>query len=233
MSLPAALVDLGHLSSEARTRAEYDAARQAWLHRVVACDTIYEGAVRPDEPQAPVVTHVDPKRTAACEAHGYWPWRLRLTDAASRCGGVALDYEELSEKERDESPFHREAIRSLGIRATAVAVVSLRGRPISSIYFGRTLRGARFGDELELLREALPLLALGEAVHRGAAAVARSSGLTRREEEVLGHVVRGLTNAEIALLLGTSPITVKNQLASILAKTGAKNRTELAWRHRH
>ena len=46
---------------------------------------------------------------------------------------------------------------------------------------------------------------------------------------MLGQLVRGATNLEIAARLGSSPKTVKNQVASILGKTGAKNRTELVY----
>lgn len=52
--------------------------------------------------------------------------------------------------------------------------------------------------------------------------------LTHREQEVLGLVCEGLTNAEIAAALGTAASTVKTQISSILAKMDVANRTELA-----
>ncbi len=54
--------------------------------------------------------------------------------------------------------------------------------------------------------------------------------LTPREREVLALVTRGLTNREVAHALGSAPSTVKNQLASIMEKMHAANRTELAAR---
>jgi DNA-binding NarL/FixJ family response regulator len=54
--------------------------------------------------------------------------------------------------------------------------------------------------------------------------------LTPAERAVLDLIVRGLANAEIGRLLGTSPRTVANQVASILAKLRASSRYELAAR---
>ena len=58
----------------------------------------------------------------------------------------------------------------------------------------------------------------------------RARGVTAREAEVLGLVVDGLTNAQIAARLFLSPRTVDTHVANLLAKTGARARTELrAW----
>ncbi|MEU6412232.1 response regulator transcription factor [Microbispora sp. NPDC046933] len=50
--------------------------------------------------------------------------------------------------------------------------------------------------------------------------------LTRRETEVLTHVARGLTNAEIGEVLRISPSTVKDHVAVILAKLGVRDRLQ-------
>ncbi|MET8333625.1 response regulator transcription factor [Streptosporangium canum] len=55
---------------------------------------------------------------------------------------------------------------------------------------------------------------------------ARVSGLTPRETEVLLHVARGLSNAEIAASLGISPSTVKDHVAEILAELGVRDRLQ-------
>jgi DNA-binding NarL/FixJ family response regulator len=52
--------------------------------------------------------------------------------------------------------------------------------------------------------------------------------LTEREEEVLGTVARGRTNAEIASELHISLSTVKTHLANLMTKLGARNRVEIA-----
>jgi len=52
--------------------------------------------------------------------------------------------------------------------------------------------------------------------------------LTEREEEVPLTIARGRTNSEIADELHISLSTVKNHIASLMAKLGARNRVEVA-----
>jgi two-component system, NarL family, response regulator DevR len=51
--------------------------------------------------------------------------------------------------------------------------------------------------------------------------------LTGQEARILSMVVEGKTNGEIAVRLSLAEKTVRNYMSSILAKTGARNRTEL------
>ena len=53
------------------------------------------------------------------------------------------------------------------------------------------------------------------------------SGLTERETEVLTHVGRGCTNAEIAERLFLSPETVRTYVSRLRTKTGARDRAQL------
>lgn len=53
-----------------------------------------------------------------------------------------------------------------------------------------------------------------------------SSPLTAREQEVLGHLARGLTNRAIALELGITQHTVKFHVNAIMGKLEAQSRTE-------
>lgn len=76
-------------------------------------------------------------------------------------------------------------------------------------------------DQLESLREkAEHLLAAGKSVNS-------QVKLTRREEEVLGGVMRSLANKEIASQLNLSERTVKFHVSSLLAKFRVRGRMEL------
>lgn len=57
---------------------------------------------------------------------------------------------------------------------------------------------------------------------------AAASGLTRREEEVVALVARGMTNRRIAAALVLSPRTVDNHVNRILTKLGFSSRAQVA-----
>ena len=56
----------------------------------------------------------------------------------------------------------------------------------------------------------------------------RMASLTPLEHQILGHLVEGLTNREIAREVNVSEKTVKNYISSILHKLGVSRRTEAA-----
>ena len=83
-----------------------------------------------------------------------------------------------------------------------------------------SLQVARFeieGEEYALLSFPIPVPELPE-------------GLTRAEREVVMGVVRGESNGEIAERRGVSANTIANQLRSVYAKLGLRNRRELVSR---
>jgi DNA-binding CsgD family transcriptional regulator len=77
--------------------------------------------------------------------------------------------------------------------------------------------------------------AFTEAPVRAADPLARLDGpfadLTRRELDVLRHLVRGRTNSEIAAELYVSPGTVKTHVKNVLRKLGVANRAEATSRY--
>jgi DNA-binding CsgD family transcriptional regulator len=64
-------------------------------------------------------------------------------------------------------------------------------------------------------------------------AVGMLPGLTKREQEILGHIVAGRTYGEIARALYLSEKTVSSHVSNILRKTGSINRIDLARRAEH
>jgi DNA-binding NarL/FixJ family response regulator len=120
--------------------------------------------------------------------------------------------------------FAHDAYVRAALRAGAGGFVLKRARPVEIAHAVRTV--AR-GESL-VLPEAARATLLGGAEPRGdrqrwATAFAR---LTPRERDVLRLVAAGLSNAEIAreLFLGTQ--TVKTHVAAVLAKLGARDRTQ-------
>ncbi|OEC37449.1 hypothetical protein A7D25_01940 [Pseudomonas sp. 21C1] len=51
--------------------------------------------------------------------------------------------------------------------------------------------------------------------------------MTRREKDVMEHLVSGKTNKQIALALGISPYTVRDHLSSLMRKMDVESRTGL------
>lgn len=155
---------------------------------------------------------------------GYWRWSVGDLDALPP---FAAD------------PF---ALQVTGRAAEAAAAWAARGCPYEE---ARALAGSwrleevRAGHAALLTMGARPAAAaaarrlrdLGvRGVPRGprAATSAHPAGLTPREAEVLGHLAAGRRNAEIAAALGVSPRTVGHQVSAVLAKLGARSRTEAA-----
>ena len=67
-----------------------------------------------------------------------------------------------------------------------------------------------------------------EAVRAATVRMPAPSPLTPRELDILGSVARGETGEVIAEKLHMAQQTVKNHMAEIFQKTGAKNRAEAA-----
>ncbi|MFB8051523.1 response regulator [Streptomyces rubiginosohelvolus] len=81
------------------------------------------------------------------------------------------------------------------------------------------------GDSL-LYPAAVRTLAAEHAARQPARAPAWVARLTDREADVLRLMAAGLTNAEIAGRLSVGPATAKTHVAAVLAKTGARDRTQ-------
>jgi DNA-binding CsgD family transcriptional regulator len=128
--------------------------------------------------------------------------------------------------------------------ALAEACAAPYERALTLLALAEARRAAGDGDggraALAEARAAFERLGARPALARAEALAARLSvpvapaheapplGLTAREAEVLGLVAEGATDAAIAAALSISVNTVNKHVASILAKTGAPNRTAAA-----
>ncbi|ETK33004.1 LuxR family transcriptional regulator [Microbispora sp. ATCC PTA-5024] len=82
-----------------------------------------------------------------------------------------------------------------------------------------------------LLAPSITTKLIAEFTSRGAARPAappsdRLGGLTTREEETLGLLARGLSNAEIAQAMVVSEHTVKTHVSNVLTKLGLRDRVQ-------
>lgn len=107
------------------------------------------------------------------------------------------------------------------LRVGATGFVLKRARPEEILH---AVRIAAEGESL-LFPAAIRRLATARTSGR-AAAGSKTASLTAREAEVLQRVAKGLSNSEIAdeLFLGVQ--TVKTHVANVLAKLGARDRTQ-------
>ncbi|MFE5868931.1 response regulator [Streptomyces roseifaciens] len=107
------------------------------------------------------------------------------------------------------------------LRAGADGFLLKRAAPAEIVHAVRTVAA---GDSL-LFPAVLRTIAADRGNERARAAMEKAA-LTAREAEVLRQMARGLSNAEIAatLLLGSE--TVKTHVSAVLAKLGARDRTQ-------
>ncbi|MER7809872.1 response regulator transcription factor [Streptomyces sp900116325] len=107
------------------------------------------------------------------------------------------------------------------LRAGADGFLLKRARPAEIVH---AVRLVAEGESL-LFPAAVRQLAAEYGTSRAKAVMKRAS-LTEREAEVLRLMARGLSNAEIAAKLVVGVETVKTHVSAVLAKLGARDRTQ-------
>ncbi len=152
-----------------------------------------------------------------------------VVQASRMHGGVSVDVRSGSDRAR--LAFYTDILTPSRIREGMFCHIELSGVPMALCILNRTEK-TRFDDlSLAIVRGVLPLFALGESLAAKRAPAFDDevpiAELSRREREVAEFVTLGYTNREIALALGSSVHTVRNQVASLFRKAGASNRAEL------
>jgi DNA-binding CsgD family transcriptional regulator len=147
--------------------------------------------------------------------------------------GVAVDTDVLGPAAQG-TRYYDDLVRPAGGGHSLLCFLGLRGRAQGLLMLGRE-PGRRFRDrDLARLRGLRPALALGLASFAAPTAtpttLASLAWLTARERAIADYLVLGFTNREIALALGTSPHTVRNQLASLFRKAEVTTRAEMVGR---
>jgi DNA-binding NarL/FixJ family response regulator len=155
-----------------------------------------------------------------------------LALASMTGGGVALDTRVLDARERSRRAFYADILRPAGIREALYCVVGVGDDEFAVLgLHNQSARDVYTDETLSLVRALLPVISLADGLlgklDLRVADEVPLAGLSRREREVVELVALGYTNAEIAAALGTSLLSVRNQLSRVFRKAGVTTRAEL------
>ncbi len=162
----------------------------------------------------------------------YTAWLSHTTESV-----VIRDSDLMAGDKRFSSHFYQGLFKNLGVRDTMQMNVVSGGQVLGRIALFRTDAMGDFTDQ-----DAFYLRAMSNHVglafsrcdgerdlaHRDAAGrLAKRYGLTRREEEVLAHILTGLPSEEIAGRLCIAKNTLFKHSQNLYRKCGVKSRWEL------
>lgn len=165
--LRAEMRTLLELSTLCRGREEFRTELLRWLDRVVGFDTALVGRPEVLGPEGPRILHFEPQFVAqfAQDPQRYAPALGKIIEASASLGRTVRDVDVYSIAERGTLPFYTELIGPKGSRVMALGTLVANGAVHGSVQISRASRGAVFRDrELRVLDEALPVVALAEAM---------------------------------------------------------------------
>jgi two-component system, NarL family, nitrate/nitrite response regulator NarL len=176
------------------------------------------------EPGFAVVGEADDGLTAIRAVHDLNPDLLLLDVAMPRLGGI----EALAALQGQHTQV---LILTAGISDAAVVralQLGARGVVLKEAATRQLLNGIRRVIAGKYVVGEGAVESMAEALARPANERERRFNLTRRELEIIGAIVAGESNKEIADHLSISIQTVKHHLTSVFDKTGVSSRLELA-----
>lgn len=204
------------------------------IDRMVGCDLGSILVAAPGEPWT-VAGEIDDNRSLA---QSYWRYAAEMSpEEVRRMAQPFTRAEDVFEDRRRETlGVFREFLAPRGLREVLVANWLADGRVYG---VGITRRRGPFTDRergrlralfphLRASLRAVALLNDAPADYPGAGA-GGPWGLTPGQERTMALAVRGMTNEEIAGLLGISSNTVRNVLVGVFEKAGVSSRAELAF----
>lgn len=97
-------------------------------------------------------------------------------------------------------------------------------------FLPKTMNARAFVNAIRLIASGERFLPMSSPVSDAAGSAPAMPALTRREGDVLGGMIHGWTNKEIARHLDLQEVTIKLHVKNILRKLSVRNRTEAAMR---
>jgi len=161
------------------------------------------------------------------------PWarhapEIRPVLAVARQMGSAVDADVLGESRVRSTRYFDEIVRPHGGRETLCAVPTWRGEPAGCLLLGRCGPRGRFRPaDLGRVNGLLPAIAVASLAFAIADRPRAGAALSSRESEIVDLLSLGFRSREIALALGTSVNTVRNQVSRLMTRLGATTRAEL------
>ena len=223
---------LATLGSAARVGSgELTPALLEGLPGVIACDSVWRADCDYDS-RRNVMLSTDHRLDGAYEARQERWWQLydqhpllAFRDATGDGRALRLS-DVLSSRALHRLELYSEFFKPFGIESSLSIRIQLA--PGRAVDFGCTRSSGDFSAQdrlaLDVVKSFLDRIV---HLHHG-----QSTGLTKRERQVLAIAAKGASNAEIAAELVIAPGTVKKHLDNIYGKLDAANRTQAVTRMR-
>ena len=148
--------------------------------------------------------------------------------AVAAQAGSAVDVAVLGESRVRSTRYFSEIVRPHGGRETLCAVPIWRGRPAGCFLLGRCRPRGQFRSvDLRRIEVLLPAIAVASTTFTRPDRRPTHADLSARESEIVDLLTLGFRSREIALALGTSANTVRNQVSRLMARLCVGTRAEL------
>jgi DNA-binding CsgD family transcriptional regulator len=228
-----ASTEIAGLALEATSQREF---RTEVLRRLIAwangdCGLIHQHYPSTSPLETGTYVEMDMHYAKRCVAHWdehYGREMAPVVQASLALGGVSIDNRNVRKR---SLAFYADILMPTRVREWMYSSVELGGQTLSMCILGRSSRERISDRAASTIRALLPVFTLGDRLLGKRDQLVEQelpiAGLSPREREVTELLTLGYTNPEIAMALGSSTHTVRNQVASVFRKAGATTRAEL------